>query len=209
MQSNSEQRSENWKIERYGKFSASEIIKLLGVRGLGETGKTYAIEKAIEELYGEMEENFVSFDMERGINLEPLAFAKFKELKELEFLEVTNCGFFKFNEHAGASPDGLVSDNAVLEIKCPKSTTFFELVATNEVDKKYYAQMQMQMLCTNRNKAYFFNYLIHEGTEYHHEIIVERDEVMIELIKSRLAEAIEIKKEYINKINTNKQWKIS
>lgn len=207
MQSNSEQRSENWKIERYGKFSASEIIKLLGVRGLGETGKTYAIEKAIEELYGEMEENFVSFDMERGINLEPLAFAKFKELKELEFLEVTNCGFFKFNEHAGASPDGLVSDNAVLEIKCPKSTTFFELVATNEVDKKYYAQMQMQMLCTNRNKAYFFNYLIHEGTEYHHEIIVERDEDMIELIKARLNEAIEIKKEYINKINTNKQWK--
>ena len=207
MQSSNEQRSENWKIERYGKFSASEIIKLLGVRGLGKTGKTYAIEKAIEELYGEMEENFVSFDMQRGIELEPLAFSKFKELKELEFLEVTNCGFFKFNEHAGASPDGLVSDDAVLEIKCPKSTTFFELVATNEVDKKYYAQMQMQMLCTNRNKAYFFNYLIHEGTEYHHEIIVERDEVMIELIKLRLAEAIEIKKEYINKINTNKQWK--
>jgi len=207
MQSNNEQRSENWKIERYGKFSASEIIKLLGVRGLGETGKTYAIEKAIEELYGEMEENYISYAMQNGIDTEPLAFAKFKELKELEFLEVTNCGFFKFNEHAGASPDGLVSDNAVLEIKCPKSTTFFELVATNEVDKKYYAQMQMQMLCTNRNKAYFFNYLIHEGTEYHHEIIVERDEVMIELIKSRLAEAIEIKKEYINKINTNKQWK--
>jgi exodeoxyribonuclease (lambda-induced) len=207
MQSNNEQRSENWKIERYGKFSASEIIKLLGVRGLGETGKTYAIEKAIEELYGEMEENFVSFDMQRGIELEPLAFAKFKELKELEFLDVTNCSFFKFNEHAGASPDGLVSNNAVLEIKCPKSTTFFELVATNEIDKKYYAQMQMQMLCTNRNKAYFFNYLIHEGTEYHHEIIVERDEDMIELIKTRLNEAIEIKKEYINKINTNKQWK--
>jgi exodeoxyribonuclease (lambda-induced) len=207
MQSNNEQRSENWKIERYGKFSASEIIKLLGVRGLGETGKTYAIEKAIEELYGEMEENFVSFDMQRGIELEPLAFAKFKELKELEFLEVTNCSFFKFNEDAGASPDGLVSDDAVLEIKCPKSTTFFELVATNEIDKKYYAQMQMQMLCTNRNKAYFFNYLIHEGTEYHHEIIVEREEVMIELIKTRLNEAIEIKKEYINKINTNKQWK--
>jgi putative phage-type endonuclease len=207
MQSNSEQRSQDWKIERYGKFSASEIIKLLGVRGLGETGKTYAIEKAIEELYGEMEENFISFDMQRGIELEPLAFAKFKELKELEFLNVENCSFFKFNEHAGASPDGLVSNDAVLEIKCPKSTTFFELVATNEIDKKYYAQMQMQMMCTGRKKAYFFNYLIHEGTEYHHEIIVERDEVMIELIKTRLNEAIEIKKEYINKINTNKQWK--
>jgi exodeoxyribonuclease (lambda-induced) len=207
MQSKTEQRSDDWKIERYGKFSASEIYKLLGIKGLGQTGKNYAIEKAIEELYGEMEENFISYDMQRGIELEPLAFAKFKELKELEFLNVENCSFFKLNDDAGASPDGLVSDDAVLEIKCPKSTTFFELVATNEIDSKYYAQMQMQMLCTNRNKAYFFNYLIHEGTEYHHEIIIERDDKMIELIKERLTEATEIKKEYINKIKLNKQWK--
>lgn len=201
-----EQRSEEWKNQRHGKFTASEIIKLLGVRGLGETGKTYAIEKAIEQLYGEMEENFISYDMERGIETEPLAFAKFKELKGLEFLEVSNCSFFKFNDHAGASPDGLVSDNAVLEIKCPKSTTFFKLVATNEIDAKYYAQMQMQMMCTGREKAYFFNYLIHEGTEYHHEIIVYRDEELIKKIASRLVEVIEIKNEYITKINNNKQF---
>lgn len=206
MQSNSEQRSEDWKKERYGKFSASEIYKLLGIKALGETGKSYAIEKAIEELYGEMEENYVTADMERGINTEPLAFAKFKELKGLEFLEVSNCSFFKFGEHAGASPDGLVSNNSVLEIKCPKSTTFFKLVATNEIDAKYYAQMQMQMLCTGSDRAYFFNYLIHDGTEYYHEIIVQRDEEMIEKIKNRLEQAIEIKTEYINLINKNKQW---
>lgn len=201
------QRIESWHQQRMGKFTASEIVKILGVRGLGETGKSYAIDKAIEQLFGEFEERFISYDMQNGIDTEPLAFAKFKELKSLEFLEVTNCGFFENCEHSGASPDGLVSDNAILEIKCPKSSTFFKLVATNEVDAKYYAQMQMQMLSTNRNKAYFFNYLIHEGTEYHHEIIVERDEVMIEKIKERLLEVIEIKKEYINKINNNKQWK--
>lgn len=201
------QRTESWLKDRYGKFTASEIIKLLGARGLGETGKTYAIEKAIEELYGEFEEPFISYDMQNGIDTEPLAFAKFKELKGLEFLEVEKCGFFAFETHAGASPDGLVSDNAILEIKCPKSITFFKLVATNEIDAKYYAQMQMQMLCTNRDKAYFFNYLVHDGTEYYHEIIVERDEVLINKIKERLKEAIEIKTEYINLINKNKQWK--
>lgn len=205
--SNTEQRTSEWKSQRYGKFSASEIIKLLGARGLGETGKTYAIEKAIEELYGEFEEPFISYDMQNGIDTEPLAFAKFKELKGLEFLDVETCGFFEYNKHAGASPDGLVSDNSVLEIKCPKSTTFFKLVATNEIDPKYYAQMQMQMLCTNRDKAYFFNYLIHEGTEYYHEIVVERDEAMIEKILERLKEAITIKEEYIKLIKTNKQWK--
>ena len=201
------QRIESWKQQRYGKFTASEIVKILGVRGLGETGKNYAIDKAIEALYGEFEENYISYDMQNGIDTEPLAFAKFKELKSLEFLEVTNCGFFDNCEHSGASPDGLVSDDAILEIKCPKSSTFFKLVATNEIDAKYYAQMQMQMMSTNRNKAYFFNYLIHEGTEYHHEIIVERDDVMIEKIKERLKEVIEIKTEYINKIKLNKQWK--
>ena len=201
-----EQRSEEWKNQRYGKFTASEIIKLLGARGLGETGKTYAIEKAIEQLYGEMEENFISYDMERGIETEPLAFEKFKQLKGLEFLDVETCGFFELDENSGASPDGLVSNNAILEIKCPKSTTFFKLVATNEIDAKYYAQMQMQMMCTGREKAYFFNYLIHEGTEFHHEIIVYRDEELIAKIASRLIEAIEIKNEYINKINNNKQF---
>jgi exodeoxyribonuclease (lambda-induced) len=201
------QRTESWLKERYGKFTASEIIKLLGIKALGETGKSYAIEKAIEELYGQFEERFISYDMQNGIDTEPLAFAKFQELKGLEFLEVEKCGFFTYDKHAGSSPDGLVSDNAVLEIKCPKSTTFFKLVATNEIDSKYYAQMQMQMLCTNREKAYFFNYLIHEGTEYYHEIIVERDEEMIEKIKERLKQAIEIKLEYINLINKNKQWK--
>ena len=201
------QRTESWLKDRYGKFTASEIIKLLGARGLGETGKTYAIEKAIQELYGDFEENYISYDMAQGIENEPLAFAKFQELKGLEFLEVENCGFFNFEQHAGASPDGLVSDNAVLEIKCPKSTTFFKLVATNEIDSKYYAQMQMQMLCANRNKAYFFNYLVHDGTEYYHEIIVERDEDMIEKIKERINEAVKIKTDYINLINNNKQWK--
>jgi exodeoxyribonuclease (lambda-induced) len=201
------QRIESWKQERYGKFTASEIVKILGVRGLGETGKNYAIDKAIEALYGEFEENYISYDMQNGIDTEPLAFAKFKEIKSLDFLEVTNCGYFSNCEHSGASPDGLVSDDAILEIKCPKSSTFFKLVATNEIDAKYYAQMQMQMLSTNRNKAYFFNYLVHDGTEYHHEIIVERDEVMIEKIKDRLQEVIEIKTDYINKIKLNKQWK--
>jgi exodeoxyribonuclease (lambda-induced) len=201
-----QQRSLEWFAQRNGKFTASEIIKLLGVRGLGETGKSYAIDKAIEQLYGDMNEVFISYDMQRGIDLEPLAFAKFKELKSLEFIDVSECSFFKNCENSGASPDGLVGEDAILEIKCPKSTTFFELVATNEIDKKYIAQMQMQMLSTNRNKAYFFNYLVHDGKEYWHEIIIERDEVMIDLIKARLLEAIEIKNEFINKLKNNKQW---
>lgn len=206
MQSNNEQRSQEWRNERFGKFTSSEIYKLMGVRGLGETGKGYAIQKAIEELYGEMEENFTTYDMQRGIELEPLAFEKFKELKTGEFLEVEKCNFFNLSDHTGSSPDGLVSDNSVLEIKCPKSTTFFELVATGEINKNYFYQMQHQMMVTGKEKAYFFNYLVHEGLEFWHEITVPKCEKTISIMQERINEAIAIKEGYKSKIQTNKQF---
>lgn len=200
----SEQRSQTWYKERYGKFTASKIIDLLGVKGLGLTGETYAVERAIEQLFGEVEEGFTSKDMQRGIDLEPTAFAKFAEVHPN--LKVQNCGFFSYGEHAGASPDGLVDDDAILEIKCPKGKKFFRLVAEENIDKIYIAQMQMQMLATGRNKAYFFNYLELDDKVYHHTIIVERDEAMIDLIKERLDEAIAIKKSYMELIESKRQW---
>ncbi len=201
-----EQRSQEWHNQRNGKFTASEIYKLMGVKGLGETGKNYAIEKAIEQIYGEMDENFVSYDMMRGIELEPLAFAKFKEIKSLEFIDVENCSFFELGDNAGASPDGLVGENAILEIKCPKADTFFKLVATNKINDQYIYQMQMQMMATNRKKAHFFNYYVFEGQEFWHEIVIDRDDSVIELIQKRIDEAEKIKQNYINLINKNKQF---
>ena len=204
--SNIEQRSEEWHEQRLGRFTASEIYKLMGIKGLGETGKTYIFEKAIETLYGRDEDSFVSYDMQRGIELEPLAFAKFHELMQLKFKDVKNCGFYVYGKSSGASPDGLVGEDAILEIKCPKKETFFKLVATNEIDNKYYLQMQKQMLATGRKKAYFFNYLIIDGIEYYHTIEIEIDEVIIDKMKERINESERLKQEYIKLINNNKQF---
>jgi hypothetical protein len=179
----------------------------MGVKGLGLTGESYAIEKAIEDFIGEAEQNYMSFDMQRGIDLEPLAFDLFKNQKSLQFIETEQCGFIEFNNITGSSPDGLVSDNSVLEIKCPTHNTFFKLVATNEVDQKYFYQMQHQMMCTGKEKAYFFNYYVLDGEEYHHEIIVERDEDVIKKMITRIAEANIIKLEYLKQLKNNKQWK--
>ena len=206
MENNILQRSDEWHEQRKGKFTASEIYKLMGVKALGETGKGYAFDKAVEELFGETEETFVSYDMQRGIELEPLAFAKFQELKDPEFLQVKTCGFFNFGESAGASPDGIVGEDAILEIKCPKPSTFFKLVATNEIKDQYLYQMQLQMMATNRNKAHFFNYCIIDGIEYWHEIIVTKDDVICDKMEARIKEASELKQEYINNLNNNKQW---
>lgn len=203
-----EQRSLDWFSARLGKFTASGIHKLLGKQGLGETGKSYCFEKATELVFGNADdEDFVSFDIKRGVELEPLAFKKFKETKQEDFIDVEETTFFPYGEIGGASPDGLVGQDAILEIKCPRANKFFNIVVTGNIDKEYIAQMQMQMLCSNSKRCYFFNYIIFNGVEMWHEIIVERDEVMIELIKQRIDEAVIIRDEYVNQLNNNKQWK--
>jgi len=204
------QKTDEWFETRSGRFTGSEIHKLMGVKGLGQTGDTYAFEKAVEIVFGRNEEEqFVSFDMQRGIDLEPLAFKKFSEIKALDFHEVQKCSFFPFGRNAGASPDGLVNKDAVLEIKCPKPLKFFNLVAkgAEAIDKEYIYQMQMEMLCTNSQRCHFFNYIIYNGDEFYHEIIVKRDEEAIELMKKRIDEAVIIRDNYVNLLTKNKQVK--
>lgn len=202
------QRSKDWFETRKGRFTASRISELLGSKGLGLTGENYAFEMACEIVYGVDEENFTSFDMQRGINLEPLAFRKFKEIKGMDFIYVKESFFFPFGDNAGASPDGLVGNDAVLEIKSPRSKKFFKLVANGfpAIDKEYYDQMQMQMLCSNSRQCHFFNYIIFKGREMWHEIIVPRDEDRIKLIVERIDEAEKIKQEYIQYLTNNQQF---
>ena len=72
-----QQRSKEWFEARRGKFTSSEIHKLMGIKGLGKTGETYCFEKACEVVFGIDEDaNFESFDMQRGTELEPYAFEK-------------------------------------------------------------------------------------------------------------------------------------
>ena len=165
MSENNLQRTEKWFKTREGRFTASQINRLLGKETLKTTKQsidTYAFEKAVETLYGVEEDSFVSFDMQRGIALEPLAFRVFEELKKFEFLDVQKTGFIPFGEHAGSSPDGIIKGVAPLEIKCPRRNKFMRIVANGieEIDEVYMSQMQMQMLCTNTEKCYFFNYSI-------------------------------------------------
>jgi len=206
---NSLQRTDDWYEMRRGRFTGSQIHRLLGVKGLGKTGETYAFENAVEIVFGKDEsEQFESFDMQRGNTLEPFAFNKFSELKEMEFMDVQKCSFFPFGENAGASPDGIVNKDAVLEIKAPRANKFFRLVAggVDEIDSEYIAQMQMEMLCTNSVRCHFFNYIIYNGEPMWHEIVIERDEVMIDLIKKRIDEAVVIRDNFVTQLRNKKQF---
>jgi len=205
----SNQRTSDWYAMRNGRFTGSQIHRLLGKKGLGLTGETYAFENAVEMVFGKDEEDTLeTWDMKRGNMLEPLAFKLFKEMKAMDFLEVEECSFFPFGDNAGASPDGLVGKEAVLEIKCPRPNKFFKIVSLGKdvIDDEYMAQMQMEMMCTNSSKCYFFNYIIFNSVPMWHEIVVERNEGMIELIKNRIEEATEIRDEFVISLNKNKQF---
>jgi exodeoxyribonuclease (lambda-induced) len=207
-----QQRSKEWYEVRKGRFTASEISRLLGKDTLQRTKDAidnYAFEKATELVYGiDEEDSFTSFDMLRGINLEPLAFNRFQEMMAYKFIEVKEASFFPYGSDAGASPDGVAGDDACLEIKCPRPAKFFKLVAKGyeAIDSEYLAQMQFQMLCTNSKRCHFFNYIIYNGREMWHEVIVERDEEMITLIKERLEQAIKIRNDYMTYLIENQQF---
>lgn len=200
------QRSDEWFEQRRGRFTASRICEILGVKGLGKTGETYAFEKAAEIVFGIEKDEIVSWDVRRGVELETNAFDKFKELNEFENIQESM--FFPYEDDAGASPDGLVGFDSILEIKCPRPKKFFRLIAdgVKAIDSNYIDQMQMQMMCTNSQKCYFFNYVEWEDEVFHHTLIIERDEKQIDLIKERIKEAVVLRDEFVQYLIINKQF---
>lgn len=201
------QRNQMWHEQRKFRFTGSKISNLLGKQGLGKTGETYIFEVVYNGLYPDLEENFVSQDMQTGIDREKTAFDKLTEILGKQFITTEKCGFFPYEDYGGASPDGLTSDDGVIEIKCPKAKTFFTVVRDNYIDPTYYDQMQMEMLSTERSKAYYFNYFIDlNGVEYWHLIVVPRDEQRINFIKERIKQASEIALVYKMQLENNRQF---
>ena len=59
---------------------------------------------------------------------------------------------------AGASPDGFVGEEGLVEIKCPESKTQMETLLNQKVPTKYMPQMQWQLACTNRKWCDFVSF---------------------------------------------------
>lgn len=78
-------------------------------------------------------------------------------------------------EMAGASPDGLVGDDGLVEVKCPQSTTHLRFFLYNEIKPEYHAQMQFQMACTGRKWCHFISYHPHfAGRSSHLRMKIQR-----------------------------------
>lgn len=149
-----------WLQARCGKPTGSRMADVIArLKKGGESAKRYAykIEILRERLTGTCAEKYVTADMQRGIDLEPVA----KEVYErITGTEIRPCGFFvhPLIEHSGATPDGLIGDDGLIEIKVPRIETHLGYMLAGEAPEEYLPQMQWEMDSAQRQWVDFVSY---------------------------------------------------
>ena len=154
-----EQRSPEWFAHRLGRVTASKIADVMAQTksGPGAARKNYMADLVAERLTGEAREGFSNAAMQWGTDQEPAARAAYEFLHDAA---VTEVGFIDHPriEMAGCSPDGLVGDTGMVEIKCPNTATHIDTLLAGAIDGKYIKQMQFQMACAKRSWCDFVSY---------------------------------------------------
>jgi hypothetical protein len=145
-------------IKRVGKPSASRISELL-TKGIGKTRMNYIFDLACEKVGVFNKVNTKA--MEHGLINQKNGFDAFVSInsKILPFVNelIWYDKYIAINEMCGASPDAIAKD-IVADIKCQYSIDNF-IEQTIIIPKKYYAQIQMQMIANKCNSGYLVNYL--------------------------------------------------
>jgi putative phage-type endonuclease len=183
-----EQGSAAWYEQRRGKATASRIADIIATTktGMSASRKNYLAQLVVERLTGNIEESYTNAAMQWGKDKEPEARAAYAFLHA----DAVSVGVAEFTDHpsidmAGASPDGVVGWDGLLEIKCPNSATHIETLLGGKIESKYITQMQWQMACTGTLWCDFVSY---DPRMPEHLAIwvkrVPRDDAMIEELES-------------------------
>lgn len=154
-----EQRSPEWFSERAGRVTASCIYKVMArtKTGPGADRANYLAQLVTERLTGLPTEGFTNGAMLWGIETEAQARASYA----MEVGEVpVEIGFVSHPSipMSGASPDGLVGLDGLVEIKCPQTATHIATLRGAPIDRKYVDQMQWQMACAARDWCDFASF---------------------------------------------------
>lgn len=154
-----EQRSEEWFKARLGKVTASRVSDLMArtKTGYSASRANYMAELICERLTGVQAERYTNAAMQWGTDTEPHAKASYAFMRDAT---VTDIGFVIHPSipDLGASPDGLVGADGLVEIKCPNTATHLETLLDDGIEGKYITQMQVQMACTGRQWCDFVSF---------------------------------------------------
>lgn len=154
-----EQGSEEWLKIRLGKVTASGVADVLAKTktGVSASRGNYLIKLAIQRVTGVVEESYTNDAMQWGIDNEAQARVAYEVasgnfVDQIAFVDHPSIEWF------GASPDGLINDDGLVEIKCPNSATHWSYIKDDGPPNKYYIQMQAQMACTGRSWCDFVSF---------------------------------------------------
>lgn len=153
------QGSPEWFQIRCGKATASRIADIIArtKSGYSASRANYAAQLVAERLTGTVAESFTSAAMQHGTDTEPMARSAYQFYTDADVVQE---GFVLHPSiaDAGASPDGLVGDAGLVEIKCPNTATHIDTLLSGTVPGKYLTQMHWQMACTGRNWCDFVSF---------------------------------------------------
>jgi len=200
------QRSDEWFAARCGKVTASRIADVVAKTksGWGASRKNYAAQLLAERLTGSVAESYSNAAMQWGNDQEPQARRAYEFWRNAQVVEV---GFVDHPTIAkcGASPDGLVGEDGLVEIKCPNTATHLDTLLGASIERKYLLQMQWQMECTGRRWCDFVsfdprlpeNYRLHiERVEFDAEWVLEIKDMIQAFIAELDAKESELRKRF-------------
>ncbi|EAM8826519.1 YqaJ viral recombinase family protein, partial [Salmonella enterica] len=154
------QRSPEWFAARCGKVTASRLYDVMArtKSGYAASRQNYMAELICQRLTGKPEEGFTNAAMMRGTELEPVA-REMYALNEFDAV-ISEVGLIDHPTIAGfaASPDGIVNDDGLIEIKCPNTWTHLQTLKTGVPKRQYLLQMHAQMMCTGRKWCDFVSF---------------------------------------------------
>lgn len=177
-----EQRTQEWHDLRAGKVTASrlgDVIAKLKSGASSERRKAYMVELIAERLSGQPIDKVQSAAMRWGADYEAEARRAYEFRRDVEVLEV---GFIPHPsiENSGASPDGFVEEDGLVEFKCPTPTTHVETLLAREVPAEHIPQIDWQLACTGRAWCDFVSYDPRLPEDFRFFVQrVERDEARI------------------------------
>jgi putative phage-type endonuclease len=197
------QRSDEWYAIKRGKLSASMIADIMpssskSIDSWTDTQLKSVFEIATQRMTGIVQSSYVSAPMQWGIDHEDDARLAYEFSTDQHVEQV---GFIELDEWIGCSPDGLVNDDGLIEIKCPDSSThLLYRVSPEDMVKRYKWQVQSQLYISNRLWCDLVSFDPRFELEKQLKIIrVNRNESEIAQIANRLSQAVKLAKEFMEK----------
>lgn len=196
-----------WFAARLGKVTASRVADVIAKTktGYSTSRENYLVELALERITGVGQEAYTNAAMQWGTDNEPFARAAY-EAKTGELVEEVGLVLHPRIEQAGASPDGLVGRDGLIEIKCPNSATHIRTLQNKKPAGHYVTQMMWQMACTERAWCDFISFdpRMPQGLQLFVTRIT-RDDKVIEHLEKEVTAFLEEVASMVNELNTLKE----